>query len=290
MSLAVVAIGVVLLSVPALTARGELGPRAQVLAACLSTASGICLLGVGAILTASPLWLRWHAPRDAPAVGLGHLAPGGPWVWTASGLAFVVGFSWLIVGLRQTVVARRRASLPEWAATSAEHDECAGADVRVAPTLTPFAFAVPGRDRHVVVSEAITRLSTPERRAVLAHEGAHLQLHHDRHLLVLTMYERVWGWVPGVPPLLIAHRHAVEQWADQHAVRGSHVDKQAMLRARSQLGFCCEVSAPVDELRSGSSLRHLVGISLLIGALMAVGSISATHSVGDLTTAVAALH
>ena len=108
------------------------------------------------------------------------------------------------------------------------HDEFAGVEVRVAPTFEPVAFAVPGRDRHVVVSESVLRLAAPERRAVLAHEGAHLRLRHDSHLLVLGIYQRVWGWVPGVPAVVAAHRRAIEQWADLSATRYPQVDSHAM--------------------------------------------------------------
>ena len=134
------------------------------------------MLGVGTLLTASPLLLSWHDQGELSRVDIGHLSPGGPLAWSASAVLAGLGASWVLSFLRRSGRARRRAALPRWAATEVLHEALAGAEVRVAPTLEPVAFAVPGRDRHVVVSESVTRLAAPERRAVLAHEGAGLGL------------------------------------------------------------------------------------------------------------------
>lgn len=295
MSLLVIGIGVALLTMPALSARSALGPTARVRTACVSATVGICLLGVGTLFTASPLLLWWHDEREVSAVGLGHLSPGGPWAWSAAGVLGGVGASGLVSFLRQSGRARRSARLPPWAATALLHDEFTGVEVRVAPTLEPVAFAVPGRDRHVVVSESVARLSAPERRAVLAHEGAHLRLRHDRHLLVLGTYQRVWGWVPGVRAVVAAHRRSIEQWADLDASGHPQVDPQAMSRARAQLRACdgvggVEVEAGGDALASESSRRALVGVTGFVAALIAAGAYSLTHTVGDVTAVVVALH
>lgn len=295
MSLLVIGIGVALLTVPALSARSALGPTARVRTACVSATIGISLLGVGTLLTASPLLLSWHDQGEVSAVGLGHLSPGGPWAWSAAGVLGGVGASGLLSFLRQSGRARRRAKLPPWAATALLHDEIAGVEVRVAPTLEPVAFAVPGRDRHVVVSESVTRLAAPERRAVLAHEGSHLRLRHHRHLLVLGTYQRIWGWVPGVRAVVAAHRHSIEQWADLDASRHPHVDSQAMSRARAQLGACDGVGGVdhqtgSDGLSPESSRHALVGVTGFIAALVAAGAYSLTHTVGDITAVMAALH
>ncbi len=295
MSLFVVAVAIALLTVPALAARSSMGPTARVRTACLTAVGGMGLLGFGTLLTASPLLLWWHDEGEVSRLGLRHLSPGGPLAWTASGLICGLGVSWIIGVARQSVAARRRASLPVWAAVSVLHDDGAGVEVRVAPSLEPLAFAVPGRDRHVVVSEAVTRLPDPERRAVLAHEGAHLRLGHHRHLLVLVAYERIWGWVPGVPAVVRTHRRSIEQWADADATHVPQVDRQAILQARARLGSCNampdkEPEASLGDLETGSSPRDLAAITVFVAGLLFAGAYTATHTVGDLTAAIAAIH
>lgn len=294
MSLLVIGLGAVLLTVPAISARSALGPKARVRAACASAASGIWLLGIGALLTASPLLLWWHDQGELSRVDLGHLSPGGPWAWSASGVLAGLGASWLIGFLRGSSRARRRAALPRWAATEVLHEELAGAEVRVAPTLEPMAFAVPGRDRHVVVSESVTRLAAPERRAVLAHEGAHLRLGHHRHLLVLGTYQRVWGWVPGVRSVVADHRRSIEQWADLEATRHDQVDQRAVVRARARLSDLNGAGGSDPEWSSlpssESSLRALVGVTALVATLVIAGAYGVAHFVGDASAVMASLH
>jgi hypothetical protein len=291
--LVVIGLGAVLLTVPAISARSALGPKARVLAACASAVSGIWMLGVGTLLTASPLLLSWHDQGELSRVDIGHLSPGGPVAWSASAVLAGLGASWVLSFLRRSGRARRRAALPRWAATEVLHEDLAGAEVRVAPTLEPVAFAVPGRDRHVVVSESVTRLAAPERRAVLAHEGAHLRLGHHRHLLMLGTYQRVWGWVPGVRSVVADHRRSIEQWADLEAARHDQVDQQAVVRARARLSDLRGASGSDPErhsLSSESSMRALVGVTVLVAALVTAGAYGVAHFVGDASAVMASLH
>ncbi len=295
MSLFVVAVSIALLTVPALAARSSMGPTARVRTACLSAVGGMGLLGFGTLLSASPLLLWWHDEGEMSGLGLRHLSPGGPLAWAASALICGLGLSWIIGVANRSVTARRRASLPVWAAVSILYDDGACGEVRVAPSLEPVAFAVPGKDRHVVISEAVTQLPDPERRAVLAHEGAHLRLRHHRHLLVLATYERVWGWAPGVSAVVHAHRRSIEQWADADATHVPHVDRQALLQARVRLGSCNAIPAKEPEAAHGefeddSSPRDLAATTVFVAGLLVAGAYTATHTVGDLTAAIAAIH
>lgn len=292
MSLIVVAIGILLLTVPALTARSSLAPPVQVRTACLAAATGMWLLGIGTLLTASPLVLWWHDGPAVSRVGLSHLSPGGPWAWTAGGVVAGLGASWIVGALRRTTSARGRAALPRWAADTFAHDASAGAEVRVAPTLEPIAFAVPGRDRHVVVSRAVMLLPDPERQAVLAHEGAHLRLRHDRYLLVLSTYERVWGWLPGVRAVAACHRSSIEHWADTMASRTTPLTDVTLERARMKLGACAGPSSVASRTTppSQSSGWQLVGVLAFLAALVVAGAYSASHTFGDLGDVLAALH
>lgn len=292
MSLVVIAIGISLLTVPALTARGSLAPPAQVRTACVAAVTGMCLLGIGTLVTASPLLVWWHDGTAVSGAAIDHLSPGGPLAWTVGGIVGGLGASWIAGVLRRTTTARRRAALPRWAADTFAHDASAGAEVRVAPTLEPIAFAVPGRDRHVVASRAVMLLPGPERRAVLAHEGAHLRLRHDRHLLVLSTYERVWGWLPGVRTVAVCHRASIEHWADTMASRTTPLADLMLERARMKLA-ACPGSSPFAARAtppSQSSGWQLVGVLAFVGALVVAGAYSATHTFGDLGDVLAALH
>lgn len=292
MSLVVVVTGIALLTVPAITAHGSLAPPAQVRTACLAAGSGLSMLGIGAILTASPLVLRWHDGSDASRLGLTHLSPGGPWVWAAGAVGAGLVAGSIAGALRRTVRARRRAALPRWASESTTHDDCAGAELRVAPTSEVIAFAVPGRDPHVVVSRAVIRLPRAERRAVLAHEGAHLRLHHHRYLMVLATYERVWGWLPGARSVSADHRVSIEQWADVVAASAISEGQPALDRARVNLLASTHTSwvrtRPTPPATSPG--WQLVTILTTVAVLIIAGAYSATHSVGDLGSALAALH
>ena len=295
MTFVVIGIGIALLTLPALCATNALGPKQRVRTACASVVLGIWLVGTGALLTASPLLLWWHDPREVSIVDFGHLSPGGLWVWLASGLVGGVGTCLLIAFLQSSIRARRRAVFPAWAAKKVIYDELAGAEVRVAPTMEPVAFAVPGPDRHVVVSESVARLAAPERRAVLAHEGAHLRLRHDRYLLVLGAYYRIWGWVPGVRAVVAAHRRSIEQWADLDAARHPRVDRQALSTARLQLRSCDGRDRPAAEAYSesmadDSSVWVLVSVTATVIALMAAGTYGLTHAIGDAARIMASLH
>ncbi|ONH60166.1 peptidase M48 [Frankia sp. CcI49] len=79
------------------------------------------------------------------------------------------------------------------------------------------AYAVPGRHRRVVVSTGMLRLLTgPQRRALLAHEQAHLRHHHHRYAQLTRLA------AAASPPTAMVTRavdHAIERWADAAAVR-----------------------------------------------------------------------
>ena len=291
MSLLVVSLGVLLLSGPALTAHSRLSPAARVQTACVSALAGILVFGAGTMLTALPLVMVWHDGEEATGFGLTHLSPGGPMAWAAGGALGGLGVTWVLTTLSHAFRARRRAALPRWAAESATHDEGAGAEVRIAPSLRPMAFAVPGRDRHVVISRAVTTaLTGPELRAVLAHEGAHLRLRHDRYLLILATYERVWGWLPGAGTVVTRLRQAVEQWADA-AVSDQSIDPEALLAARRTLTSGISCLHPIDvPSPNTTSVAHAGALAITAIALVTAGSYLATHVVGDLAAVLAVLH
>ncbi|WP_086830892.1 M56 family metallopeptidase [Streptomyces sp. NRRL B-24572] len=87
--------------------------------------------------------------------------------------------------------------------------------VAVLPDPTPYAYALPGhRDRVVVTTGMLAGLSSPERRALFAHERAHLAARHHRFLLVVRLAARA---NPVLRPLQTAVVFTAERWADEEA-------------------------------------------------------------------------
>lgn len=79
------------------------------------------------------------------------------------------------------------------------------------------AYALPGRPQRIVVSTGLLRLlSAPQRRALLAHEAAHLRYHHQRYV---QMGRLAAAANPLLRPVARAIELAVERWADEIAAR-----------------------------------------------------------------------
>jgi hypothetical protein len=90
--------------------------------------------------------------------------------------------------------------------------------VVVLPEEKPYAYAIPGgpRDRVVVTTALLRGLTSPERRAVFAHERAHLTAGHHRHLLAVRLAARA---NPFLRPLRTTVVYTTERWADEDAAR-----------------------------------------------------------------------
>ncbi|MDQ0776081.1 Zn-dependent protease with chaperone function [Streptomyces aurantiacus] len=123
-----------------------------------------------------------------------------------------------------------------------------GREVAVLPDETPYAYALPGtgtgadtyrhrhrhrhRNRHrdrerergrvrvrgrvVVTTALLSRLGPAERRALFAHERAHLEAGHHRFLLAVRLAARA---NPFLRPLRTAVSYTTERWADEEAAR-----------------------------------------------------------------------
>ncbi|MFC9492046.1 M56 family metallopeptidase, partial [Streptomyces hydrogenans] len=91
----------------------------------------------------------------------------------------------------------------------------AGSSVAVLPDPSPYAYALPGRrDRIVVTTGMLAGLSSGERRALFAHERAHLDGRHHRFLLTVRLAARA---NPFLRPLRTAVVYSTERWADEEA-------------------------------------------------------------------------
>jgi len=89
------------------------------------------------------------------------------------------------------------------------------AGIVLLPGEEPVAFAVAGSGGRIAVSSGMLAVLEPrERRALLAHERAHLRLRHHVFAAVVTIATTV---NPLLRPLGSAARFALERWADEAA-------------------------------------------------------------------------
>ncbi|MGW4566506.1 M56 family metallopeptidase [Streptomyces sp. NPDC004561] len=97
--------------------------------------------------------------------------------------------------------------------------ECAGlpgdTELAVLDEDAPLAFALPGAPGRIVVSRGMLRcLGDGERRALLAHERAHLRA---RHHLFLGLWRLAAALNPLLRPLARTGAFVLERWADEAA-------------------------------------------------------------------------
>ncbi|HWE89377.1 MAG TPA: M56 family metallopeptidase [Pseudonocardiaceae bacterium] len=103
-----------------------------------------------------------------------------------------------------------------------------GSELVVVPDHRPVAHAVPGRPGRIVVSTSMLDLLDPaERRALLAHERAHLSRQH--HLFVAVV-EVASAANPLLRPLVPVVRYTTERWADELSA-GRVGDRAVVARA-----------------------------------------------------------
>lgn len=102
-------------------------------------------------------------------------------------------------------------------------------EVAVLPDARPYAYALPGgpRDRIVVSTAMLAHLASRERRALFAHERAHLAARHHRHLLLVRLAACA---NPFLLPLRTAVACTAERWADEEAA-GTVGSRRTVARA-----------------------------------------------------------
>lgn len=127
-----------------------------------------------------------------------------------------------------------------------------GTSVAVLPDDVPYAYALPGgggRDRVVVTTALLSCLESSERRALFAHERAHLMGRHHRYLLAVQLAARA---NPFLYPLCTAVSYAAERWADEEAAQtvGSRrtvacaIGKAALVSRGTPIGTLAGAAAP----------------------------------------------
>ncbi|MEP7046659.1 MAG: M56 family metallopeptidase [Ilumatobacteraceae bacterium] len=167
-------------------------------------------LAVVAIAAVPTLWI----------VSLGYLTHlpflGGRLDWCAKALGVrdpIPGWVGLpTLALTAAGVARARAVIVAHRRLRHDHP----GTIEIADHARPFAFTLPGRGGHIVLSSGLVNLlDDAEQAVVLAHEHAHARHRHDRYLLVAQLAAAV---VPLLRPLAGRLQFSLERWADETAV------------------------------------------------------------------------
>jgi Zn-dependent protease with chaperone function len=117
------------------------------------------------------------------------------------------------IGVAGSVATARRVRALRAARRLAEHD----GELVVIRQDRPIAHAVPGRPGRIVVSTGmLAGLNPGERRALLAHERAHLRCAHHLFVAVVDVFAAA---NPLLHPLRGTVRYTTERWADELAAR-----------------------------------------------------------------------
>jgi len=122
-----------------------------------------------------------------------------PWVGLPATVASIAG----VVGAVKVLGSQRRLT---------QHHV---GPVEVVTHDRPFAFTLPGRAGHIVVSSGLVDfLDEDELTVVLAHEQAHAIHRHDRYLVVAKIGAAI---APMLRPLSSRLEYSLERWADESA-------------------------------------------------------------------------
>ncbi|GGP62171.1 M56 family metallopeptidase [Streptomyces calvus] len=186
------------------TATRLLTAVAAVMAVCSTVCLGLVMVVGTAQLPGNPLPDGWSDPEVREAVPYDEIV----------GKAAIPALCVVLVACGRTLWrharVRRRA-----------HRALAGlrpTEVAVLPDGAPYAYALPGgrRDRVVVTTALLQCLEPAERRALFAHERAHLAARHHRFLLAVQLAARA---NPFLRPLRTAVAYTAERWADEEAAQ-----------------------------------------------------------------------
>jgi Zn-dependent protease with chaperone function len=122
-------------------------------------------------------------------------------------------------------------------------------ELLVVPSSDRQAFALPGRPGRIVVSSSALRsLDAAQRKALLAHERAHLVHRHDLHQAAVAV-------AAALNPLLFrlpsAIRLSCERWADEDAAAG--VGRGTVAEALIRLGLAVRIAPMAAALAVGGA-------------------------------------
>ncbi|MHB1172597.1 MAG: M56 family metallopeptidase [Lacisediminihabitans sp.] len=185
-----------------------------------ATIGTLVLLAVGGMVKMLPL-LGIGADRERLVGG----RDGVPW---PVGVVAAVGLAMVAVRVFRAAANERRTLQALKALV-----EGSGEGLLVLEDSQPYAYAVPVGTGTVIVSTAmLNTLTDPERRALLAHEQAHLTHHHYRYQLIAIT-------ALAINPLLGRVRRELklqtERWADESAAQQATRPVTARSLARAAL-------------------------------------------------------
>ena len=132
--------------------------------------------------------------------------------------------------------------------------------VEIAGHEAVFAFTLPGRGGHVVLSSGLVELlDDDEQSVVLAHEHAHARHRHDRYLLIGQLAA---ANIPFLRPLSSRLQFSLERWADEEAVAACHGDRPFVAYTLGKVAL--RTVTPVGALSFGG-----LGVTARVAALLA---------------------
>ncbi|MEU1183307.1 M56 family metallopeptidase [Streptomyces sp. NPDC005820] len=177
---------------------------AVVMAVCSTVCLGLVMVVGTAQLPGNPLPDGWSDPEVRAAVPYDEVA-GKAAIPALFAVLVACGRTLWRHGRLRRGAHRALAGLP-------------GTEVVVLPDGVPYAYALPGgRRARVVVTTALLHCLEPaERRALFAHERAHLRAGHHRFLLAVRLAARA---NPFLRPLRTAVSCTTERWADEDAAQ-----------------------------------------------------------------------
>lgn len=173
---------------------------------------------------------------DAASAVLDGTAASPPW-WTwlalALGVAVFTRLLWVLVGSAAGTLRARHRHRVLLDLVATRNPLLVGA--RVVDHEVPLAYCLPGLRPRVVVSRGVLDLlREDEVRAVLAHEGAHVDQRHDLVVLPFVALGSTFPRLPGVRTARAEVALLVEMLADDRAVR-NHAPA-ALARALYKVG------------------------------------------------------
>ncbi|MDO0930285.1 M56 family metallopeptidase [Streptomyces sp. DG2A-72] len=186
------------------TATRLLTALAAVMAVCSTVCLGLLMVVGTAQLPGNPLPDAWSDPEVREAVPYDEVA----------GKLAIPALLAVLLACGRTLWRHRQVRRRAHRALAG----LPGAEVAVLPDEVPYAYALPGgrRDRVVVTTALLSCLEPAERRALFAHERAHLAARHHRFLLAVQLAART---NPFLRPLRTAVSYTTERWADEEAAQ-----------------------------------------------------------------------
>jgi Zn-dependent protease with chaperone function len=270
---------------------GLFGLAAPVLARRLPPAVGSWLLSVGGLLAAagsaaSLALLGFTLLGQAPLLAArGHwsdatLRHADP---VAAPIAAAATAALLMLAVRFVVAGVRRLSALRDAYRLAAALPASGGELAVIDHPSQHAYAVPGRPGRIVVSTGLLRsLDSGQRRAVLAHERAHLNHRHHLHQTVAHLAAAANPLLRRLPAAVAL---STERWADEDAAATcrrdtvadalAHAAVGARLLAASAVVLAAAVTDVADRvvaLRAPAPRLTLWRVALLLGLLAATAA------------------